>query len=316
MLVALACAVPVRAFAQPPPSDGASATEDPLEPYRERFKRGMERYHEGALAAAIALWEPIRQDLGDEKGYRLDYNLGVAYAEIGDATLAAERLQSFVNEVDARRKRGEQPDSLVAKEEADARARIAGLMATNGRIHVELGGARAAQVDAGEPRDKSFVAWVTPGEHVVTFAPGSTEQETKHIAVEGGQIVYVAPTPPPAPAPPATVTLPIVIPASPVLRRETVHPFSPVILAVSGGLTLAAGVVAAPLYSSAVSKRDNAKSDTPSAADFYNARTVTYAMEGTAIGLAVLTAGLTAWYFLGASTHEVVVTPGGVAGRF
>jgi hypothetical protein len=49
---------------------------------------------------------------------------------------------------------------------------------------------------------------------------------------------------------------------------------------------------------------------------FDTARTWAYVTVGGAIGLATITAGLAAWYFLGTSSREVVVTPGGVAGRF
>ena len=68
-----------------------------MEQYRERFKQGMDRYKAGAPAEAIGYWEPIYRELGEQKGYRLAYNLGVAYAELGDATRAAERLESFLS---------------------------------------------------------------------------------------------------------------------------------------------------------------------------------------------------------------------------
>src|SRR5260370_30559712 len=154
-----------------PPAPAGVSVDDPLAVYRERFKLGMDQYKAGALANAIGYWEPVYRELGNEKGYRLAYNLGVAYAELGDATRAAERLQSFLDEVDARRARAEPLGDTVAKEEADARARIAGLVASKGRIRVLAGSSPvAAQVDANEPRVAGFVVWVTPGEHVVTFS--------------------------------------------------------------------------------------------------------------------------------------------------
>jgi len=84
----------------------APVNDDALAEYRERFKQGMDRYNQGAAAEAIGYWQPIYRELGEQKGYRLAYNLGVAYAELGDATKAAEHLQAFVTEVDARRARG------------------------------------------------------------------------------------------------------------------------------------------------------------------------------------------------------------------
>ena len=37
-----------------------------------------------SLAEAVGYWEPIYRELGDEKGYRLAYDLGVVYQELGD----------------------------------------------------------------------------------------------------------------------------------------------------------------------------------------------------------------------------------------
>jgi hypothetical protein len=136
------------AHAAPPP---ATSMDDPMDQYRERFKLGMDRYRAGAVAEAIGHWEPIYRELGEQKGYRLAYDLGVAYEELGDATRAAERLRSFLAEVDARRARGDTVPALVIKDETDARTRVAGLVATKGRIHVDGGPQpRAAQVDASE----------------------------------------------------------------------------------------------------------------------------------------------------------------------
>jgi len=304
----------------------APGADDPLGQYRERFKLGMDRYKEGALAEAVGYWEPIYRELGEQKGYRLAYNLGVAYAELGDVTRAADRLQSFLAEVDARRGNREALAPIVEKEETDARARIDALIASRGRLHVLPGSpARAAQVDASEPRMAGFVAWVTPGTHTVTFAPGTPDQETRSVDVRAGELLDVAPTPPPAPpasAPPSATTAPAAsFGTPPVLRRETHHPFSPVLVAVSGGLGLAAGAAVIPLFNNASSLRDSvAREPYPrnpnDEASVYNARTWAYVTDGAAIGLAVVTAGLAAWYFLGSSTREVVVTPGGVAGRF
>jgi hypothetical protein len=313
----------VDAAALPP---APTSTDDPMEQFRERFKQGMDRYKAGAPAEATGYWEPIYRELGEQRGYRLAYNLGVAYAELGDATRAAERLKSFLSEVDARRTRGETLATIVTKEEADAQQRIAGLVASKGRIHVEAGSPpRAAQVDAGEPRLAGFVAWVSPGEHVVTFAPGSAEQETRTLSVQAGEIVDVAPTTAVTPAAPAPPTLappppPSPLSASPVTRRQTDHPFSPALVIAAGAITLGAGIAAIPLHQHAASLHDQYAPDPARTASdaqaFYDARTLAYVTTGTAIGLAAVTAGLAAWYFLGTSTREVVVTPGGIAGRF
>jgi hypothetical protein len=327
-LVACFALVAADVRAAPPP---ATTMDDPIAQYRERFKLGMDRYKAGAPAEAVGYWEPIYRELGEQKGYRLAYNLGVAYAELGDATHAAERLQAFLGEVDARRSRGEPIASIVTKEETDARDRVAGLVATKGRIHVDAGTPpRAAQVDASEPRLSGFVAWVTPGEHTVVFAPGAADQETRTVTVHSGEMLDVAPSPSsPAPPPSSANTTPsasagpsasFAPPApSPAIHEETRRPFSPAFILLSGGLALGSGIAAIPLEQHAWSlynQYDAAGRTTAASQSFYTARTWAYVTVGGAIGLAAATASIAAWYFLGTSTREVVVTPAGVAGRF
>jgi hypothetical protein len=107
-------------------------------------------------------------------------------------------------------------------------------------------------------------------------------------------------------------------------RRASEHPFSPALLAVSGGLTLAAAVAAVPLEMHAWDLHDRYTAQAQGGAAiatadrqaFADARTWAYATVGTAIGMAALTAGLAAWYFFGTSPREVIVTPAGVSGRF
>jgi hypothetical protein len=311
---------------------GPPANDDPFADYRERFKQGMDRYKAGAFTEAIGYWEPIYAELGQLKGYRLAYNLGVAYEELGEATKGAEHLQSFLAQVDAKRAAGEAQPPIVQKEEADARDRMATLTASKGRIHVDPGNPpRATQVDAMEPRLATFVAWVNPGQHTVTFGPGGASPETRTLEVHAGEQVEVTPsaaTPGPAPVP-APTSAPVAAPAPspvpappfpPAAPSASQHPFPAAVLFVTGGLSLAAGIVSVPLELDAWSLHDRYAGQTSvSASDqssFYSARTGAYVSIAAAVGLAAVTAGLTTWYFAGTSGPEVAVTPGGVAGRF
>ncbi|MDP9151190.1 MAG: hypothetical protein M3O36_14780, partial [Myxococcota bacterium] len=113
----------------PTPVPPQTVSEEALNADRERFRLGMQRYEAGAFAQAIEFWEPIYRELGAERGYRLAYDLGVAYVQVGDTAAAAERLRAFVAGVDLRRSRGETLAAIVEREEADARARIAILAA-------------------------------------------------------------------------------------------------------------------------------------------------------------------------------------------
>ena len=314
-----------RAIAAPPTND------DPFADYRERFKQGMDRYKAGAFTEAVGYWEPIYAELGQQKGYRLAYNLGVSYQELGDATRAAEHLQSFLAQVDAKRAAGESQPAIVQKEEADAKDRIAAMTAAKGRIHVDPGSPpRATQVDAMEPRLATFVAWVNPGQHTVTFGPGSPSPETRTLEVHAGELLDVSPSPAPAPAPPAlTLTpapalalaptpTPTPAPSSPSLPLR--HPFPAAVLFVTAGLSVVAGVISIPLETSAWSLHDrySAQPNVSSSdqSTFYTARTWAYGAIGTAVGFALVTAGLTTWYVVGTSGREIAVTPGGVAGTF
>jgi len=303
-----------------PPAPAGPSLDDPLAEYRERFKLGMDQYKAGALANATGYWEPVYRELGNEKGYRLAYNLGVAYAELGDATRAAERLQSFLDEVDTRRARGEPLGSTVAKEEADARARIAGLVASKGRIRVQAGSPPiAAQVDANEPRVAGFLLWVTPGQHTVTFSPGTPNAETRVLQVSAGEIVDVEPTPHPRPqgdsaSAPSAPTEKARTPLQ-GRRYETVHPFAPGVLIVSGALVIVAAVAAVPLESHALTLRQDlssvaARQGVIAPADrqrFDTWRTLAYTAIGGAIGLGAMTTGLVAWYAFGSSKREISV---------
>jgi hypothetical protein len=333
-LVGLALTAARETRAAPP----AATSSDPMADYRERFKLGMERYKAGALADAIAYWEPIYREMGPTTGYRLAYNLGVAYMEFKDATRAAERLKAFLDEVDARRQRNDKMEPRVMDEESDARTRFAYLSTTKGRIQVGTGTKPvSAAVDADQPRLAGFVSWVTPGDHTVTFDPGAPDAEEKHVTVQAGQVLEVDPSPPqpaasasnaaPSASAGSTSTSSVPPAPTPVATHETVRPFSPVFLYVTGGLAVAAGIALVPLYASGKTQFDG-DSRTPSPANsssYYSFRTLYEADMVGSVALGVVTAALVTWYFLGSKERDVgdvrnlrnlVVTPMGVSGRF
>jgi hypothetical protein len=328
----LAFALSVAAASSTTTVRAAPSEDDGLAKYRERFKLGLDRYKEGALAEAIGYWRPIYAELGEKDGYRLAYNLGVAYAELGDATRAAEHLEAFLAQVDARRSRGDAFGALVSKDEADARARMADLVATRGRIRVSAPSPPpAAKVDGGEPRLAGFMAWVAPGDHTVTYAPGTPDAETKTVTVSAGAIVEVTPAPAPAPTPTPT---PTPAPAPAPTSTPASHPFSPQLLVLATGVSAAAGVVAIVLDVNANNLRENlvqssAHSHVISPSDrssFDLARTGAYVAIGSAAALGATTAGLMVWYFAASDHHESAVVPVvslggdattvGLAGRF
>jgi hypothetical protein len=313
-----------------PPAPSASIPEDELSAYRERFNLGMDRYDAGAVSEAIGYWEPIYRQLGPKAGYRLAYNLGVAYGHLGDATRAAERLQAFLDEVDGRRGQGQALGAVVAKEEADAHQRMADLTASKGRIRIPAADPPVSvQVDASEPRVAGFVAWVEPGEHTVTFEPQASKSETRVVQAKAGEVVEVQPPAPPeappvvAPPPPkSSVSAPpmALAPIAPKGLPESYgrkRPFSPVLLATSIGLAAAVGIAAVVLENRAISLHDqlaNAQGSpvTISPNDrsrFDEERTWAYTAVGGAVGLGAVTAGLVSWYFVGSSKTGAVIQP-------
>jgi hypothetical protein len=312
-----------RAEPASPPSD------DGLAEYRERFKKGMDLYERGAAAEAIAVWEPIYRDLGGPRGYRLAYDLGVAYAALDDASHAADRLQAFLNEVDSRRARGEPLGAAVTNEESDARERLARLTAVLGRVQVVPGDRPSVvRVDAGDPHAAGAIAWVTPGQHTITFDPQTPDQRTVAVEVTAGALVELVPPPPPAKSEPSTqptLAVPASLPSSasgpapmrgpaPELPAPQSAPFPPALIAISGGLTLATAGAAVALAIRANNLRDDdiaaqARSTdrTISPADrasFATARTWAYVAMGGAAGLAGVTAGLTGWYLIAKAHGE------------
>jgi len=72
----------------PQASQEATADDPAIAAYRERFKMGLERYKAGDVAQAIQYWEPLYRDLGQQKGYRVAYDLARAHEELADTSKA------------------------------------------------------------------------------------------------------------------------------------------------------------------------------------------------------------------------------------
>jgi hypothetical protein len=95
--------------------------------------------------------------------------------------------------------------------------------------------------------------------------------------------------------------------------HEVNHPFSPVVLYVGAGVTVASIVVPILTYSHASSVRDsyNAATTFAEATTFQDqygsARTLAYATLAIPIALGAITGGLTAFYVLGTKERDVIV---------
>jgi len=289
----------------------AHADDDSLTPYRDRFRLGMEKYKAGALAEAIRVWNAIYEEIGPKRGYRLSFNLARAYDTNGEATRAAERYHSFLDEVDARGRANEAVEPLVERETHDAEERLAALNREHGRIEVSAA-TTLAQVDNGDPRLGAFVAYVAPGKHVVTFGPGRDDAVKVDVTVAVGELVAAhGPDAPPTTTPPLTVDL--------LGSRELRRPFSPAVLYAGAVATAASIVVPVLAYgyaNSLVTTYKSASSSVTSKTNAYNdyngsggAQTLAYASVAAPITLGAVTGVLTTWYFAG--TREVKVSLSG-----
>ena len=273
----------------------AQEDADPeLSQYRERFKQGLDRYEANDVAGALSFWEPLYRDLGPARGYRIGYNLARAYEVFGDATRAAERYQSFLDEVKARRDAGKTIDDLAASDETKAHARLEEITRTRGRIHVApTSPPESVRIDQSEPRLAGFVAYVAPGAHDVVFAPGGPAQHVEHVSVQAGQLAEVA--------------LPHkdVAPGKLVFHETTHRPFSPAVLWIAGAATIVGAGVTGGAYANAVVLHDHYASQAPGVLsnaqinEYDNARTFAYASWAIPATLVVTTAILLVWYAAG-----------------
>ncbi|MBX3233303.1 MAG: tetratricopeptide repeat-containing protein [Labilithrix sp.] len=180
----------------------ARANEPPPTPEHEAvFRAGMEQYEKGNRPAAIATWENLLATLGEGRGYKILYNLGVAYQASGDVTRAIERYRAFVAQVKRRENVGK---DLVARS-ADATTRLEQLESTHGAVDVRApksGPIVLTRVGTSEPRPAGYVVWLAPGTHAIEVNVGTQKIERREVIVEKGKTVVVDTSPPEEPAPP------------------------------------------------------------------------------------------------------------------
>jgi hypothetical protein len=296
--------VEARPDAPAPPS-----APDPLDALRGRFRDGMEKYRAGAFADAIVIWESIYRELGAEKGYRVAFDLGRAYDEIGELIKAAEHYQTYLDRVAARRRDGESLESNVEKQEAVARERLERIVHIYGAIHVRAANRPViVHVDNAPARVGGFTVYVEPGAHTVTFGSGSSA-DVRDVTVRRGELLEVDPH-----EEVETVT-----------RWETHidHPFSPTVLWVGAGVAVVSLVVPVITYTNALSTKSDYEAATKRqekerlATDYDSARSNAYASIVVPAVFTAAVGGLALWYVLGRKVRTPVpsasITPSGAA---
>jgi len=291
----------------------ASAAADPLDALRGRFREGMEKYRARAFGDAIVIWESIYRELGPEMGYRVAFDLGRAYDEVGELIKAAEHYQTYLDRVSVRRAAGESLETNVQTQETIARERLERIIHIYGAVHVAP--ARRTiivHVDNAAPRVAGFTVYVEPGAHTVTFGTGPTA-ESRKVVVRRGELLEVE----------APADTPVV---EQRFQTRVEHPFAPLVLGVGAGVAVVSLVLPAVLRANALSIKDqydgaaNRADKERLRSDYDSARSNAYAAIAVPAVLAAAAGGLALWYVLGRRETRVplptaTVTPaGGSAG--
>lgn len=254
------------------------------------FRSGLAEYEKGNRANAVATWENLLATLGEGRGFKILYNLGVAYQASGDVTRAIERYRAFVAQVKQRENVGKDLDHRAA----DASSRLAQLESSHGAVEVRAprsGPVVLTRVGTGEPRPAGYIVWLAPGSHRIELRVGTQDLDSKQITVEAGKTSVIETSPPEeppkpvalAPAPTAAATPPPSSGPSPLVW-------------VGVGVTLASVSLPISTFFVAESKRDDASSLSRTSAAYAGAkdtfdtwRTLHYASYAVPVVLAGVT---------------------------
>jgi len=267
----------------------ARADDDPMVPYRERFRAGMARYEAGDLPSAIVDWESIYREVGAEKGYRVAFDLARAYDKTGDPIRAKEKYRAFLAVVDARRAAGLAIEAIVVQEESEARDWIA------------------------KSADTTDAAPLGNGVASEPARPGPSASPS--------------PSPVPSPLPFPSLSPSVSPPPAPAKAQPPFSPAflissgaATVAAIVVCGIEYANALSAENGFNAAANQPASVQQGYQTSYD--NARPLAYASLGASVGFAAITAGLAVWYFTGTKWVVPVVGAGpggaeaGLVGRF
>ncbi len=311
--------------------EGASDTTTSADDVDARFERGLTLFEEGKHLAAAAVWEALLADLGSDRGWKLNYNLGLAYWSAKRPTLAVERFEAFVRRVAA--EAAALPEELEQRRE-DAAAKIGVIKAEHGALVLPAAGGVTVSIDGASARPAGYTAYVTPGVHQITLTNASGQEREIAVEVLAGrqQIVDTRepePVPPPLPVAPAPAP---VIPPTPRSEEPPTFPWIPV--GIGAGLTAAGFILPALMFQRARTKFQDADalgaghSGYADARDDYaSARTAYQVSYALPAGLGAITAGIAIYGIVRVTTWtpsddrsalELDVGPGGawLRGRF
>lgn len=242
----------------------------------------------GRYAEAIPLYETVLQTLGS-KGFKVHFNLGLAYEKTGDITSAVEHYTAFIDASD------KDPFSTaeVLARVRDANDSLASLKERYGAIRVTTTRTDPVfyRIAGGPPRAAGTTFWVAPGEHSVELDTGTARVRTVRVKVQAGQTIPV-----PVDAPPEQQTVvkpqPVVLLPPPPPPPEKKSGFPTTALVIGASATVVSFVAPLIFGLDASSQMKNAEAAGPFAgnyaslkSDYEDARTryyVSYAVPATA----------------------------------
>jgi len=159
------------------------------------FKRGFERYESDDYLGAARVWEQLLGTMGEDRGYKILYNLGLAYQAAGDASRAVERFDSFIQHLAAQT---EPVTGPLEERRQDAAARMQAIKKSHGAVVVAppaRGGPRMVTVGAAAPRLAGFTVYLAPGAHRIEIGSGTPEARVISVDVKAGARTTVDTTP-------------------------------------------------------------------------------------------------------------------------
>jgi hypothetical protein len=151
--------------------------------YAAAMRSASESYDRGDKLGAIAIWERMLGSLGEEKGWKVLYNLGIAYQDVGDATHAVERLDAFVRRTDAMQ------GNDLEERRRDAVERLKAIRSSHGAVRVvppSSGAVVLVRVGNEPPRPAGFVVYLAPGEHVFELHAGTANAKQARVRAVAG----------------------------------------------------------------------------------------------------------------------------------
>jgi len=279
---------------------------------------GADQFADARYRDAAATWEKALSLLGEERGWKLHYNLGLAYGELHDATRAAANHSAFIERV------AQETASLSASLEErreDAAARLAAIKKDNGAVVLPpQSNAVSVSIDGGETRPVGFTAYLSPGEHRLSFTAADGAVRATRVAVSAGQSVGIdtalraTPKAGPKPEP----ALPQPAPQEPVASEERSFPTLVVLIGV--GVTAASFALPGVMWGRAADRfqeaEDLGKGHTgyPDKVDEYDgATTAYYASYALPAALGAITLGVAIYGIIhvsGDSTESVSLRVG------